>query len=144
MHHIQQEEELDALIREHVLPRLRTGMIIALSGPLGAGKTTFVQHLVRILGGVGQVKSPTFALMRTYTVAHEVLRRVVHVDAYRLEQPEEARVLNLQEELEEAGTIACIEWPERMESELSFATAILRIVITPQEDGTRVVTLVSL
>lgn len=137
MYHIQQEEELDQMIREHVLPRLCSGMVIALSGPLGAGKTTFVQHLVRILGGAGQVKSPTFALMRTYVVAHETLRRVVHVDAYRLERPEESRVLNLSEELEEAGTIACIEWPERMESELLFATAILHIALTPNEDGTR-------
>lgn len=143
MHHIQQEEELDALIREHVLPRLRAGMIIALSGPLGAGKTTFVQRLVHVLGGAGSVKSPTFSLMRAYSVTGNGLQRVIHIDAYRLEQPQEARVLNLPEELEEPGTIACIEWPERIESELAFTAAIIRITITPQEEGMRTVVIAS-
>ena len=106
--------EWPAFLREHLIPRLQPGMILALSGPLGAGKTTCVQQLVTLLGSTAQAKSPTFALMRAYRVHHGAITRVLHIDAYRLERPEDARVLNLEEELVEPGTIACIEWPEQM------------------------------
>ncbi len=125
-------------IQTHILPVLTPGTVLLLSGPLGAGKTTFVQVLVQALGGTVQVKSPTFALMRAYSVDHTQLKRVLHIDAYRLESPEDARVLNLAEELEEAHTIVCIEWPERLTKELFLeATQVLRLEIVPQVDGAR-------
>lgn len=100
---------LDAL-----LPLLKPGTILALSGPLGAGKTTCTQLLLARLGCEDVVKSPTFSLLRTYRVNTSSLKRVLHVDAYRLENETEARVLNLEEELEESGTMVVIEWPERL------------------------------
>lgn len=93
---------------------LRPGMILALSGPLGAGKTTFVQELVAFLGSKDTPKSPTFSLLRTYRLQNEAFKRLLHVDAYRIENEAEMMILNLDEELEESGTIAAIEWPEQI------------------------------
>ncbi len=99
-----------------LVPGLRPGSVIGLSGPLGVGKTTFVQALVRALGGKDVVKSPTFALMRWYHVSYPEIKRVIHVDAYRLEKPEDVLALNLAEELSDDESILVVEWPERMES----------------------------
>ena len=127
-------------IQAEVLPRLQSGTILALSGPLGAGKTTFVQYLVTALGGEASfVKSPTFTLMRSYKVSHGEITRALHIDAYRFESVEEARILNLEEELEVPGTIACIEWAEKLEEMLqAHATRIIRLSLLPEEDGRRV------
>lgn len=101
---------------EAILPGLRPGMILALSGPLGAGKTTFVQVLARALGFPSVPKSPTFSLLRTHTGANHPsgISRLVHVDAYRIEHPKDADVLALDEERSVPGTILCIEWPEHV------------------------------
>src|SRR5574337_1692541 len=99
-------------IADEVIKELKPGAIITLSGPLGAGKTTFVQVLAKALGAKALPKSPTFSLIRTYGVRHAPtgIRRLIHVDAYRLEHPEDARPLNLDEERREPGTILVIEW----------------------------------
>lgn len=99
-----------------ILPKLKPGTIIALSGPLGAGKTTFVQHLARRLGAHRPVVSPTFALMRAYKLhpANKKLSRLIHVDAYRLNNIRDMQTLNLDEELREPGAIMAIEWPQNV------------------------------
>lgn len=101
-----------------VVPMLQPGMLLTLSGPLGAGKTTFVQYLARALGSRRTPKSPTFALLQSYAVSGKEtgITRLLHVDAYRLESEEDMRVLNLDEELQEPGTLIVMEWPERVEA----------------------------
>jgi N-acetylmuramate 1-kinase len=86
---------------------LKAGDVIALSGPLGAGKTTFARALVTRLGGEGEVPSPTFALMQRYETKRLTL---THCDFYRLE-PAELDQLGLDDALEEG--VVLIEWPER-------------------------------
>lgn len=96
--------------------------IVSLSGPLGAGKTTLVQYLAKILGAPKRAISPTFALMRIYKLkfqTHNDIHRLVHVDAYRLEDAKDLVVLDLDEELMEPGTVVLIEWPENIKSWLS-------------------------
>lgn len=108
-------ESWDVVVQE-VLTRLRPTTILTLSGELGAGKTTFVQHLGEALGIKRPPQSPTFALMRIYPVPHHAfVSRIVHVDAYRFESPNEANVLDLDEERAEQGTVVVIEWPEKMQ-----------------------------
>lgn len=98
-----------------IAPALKPGMILGLSGPLGAGKTTFVQALAKELGAASFPKSPTFSLLRTYRLRSAYpLKRLVHVDAYRLETPKDVLPLNLEEELSEPGTVLVIEWAERV------------------------------
>ena len=86
---------------------LKAGDVIALSGPLGAGKTTFARALITRLGGAGEVPSPTFALMQRYETPHLTL---THCDFYRLEPPE-LDELGLDDALSEGAVL--VEWPER-------------------------------
>lgn len=88
---------------------LRAGDVVALSGEIGAGKTTFARGLIAALGGGEEVPSPTFTLVQIYGVAPAP---VWHFDLYRLTRAEEALELGLDEAVGEA--IALIEWPERL------------------------------
>ncbi len=90
---------------------LKAGDVIALSGPLGAGKTTLARALVsRLGGGDDEVPSPTFALMQRYETDRLVL---THCDLYRL-APGELDELGLDDALAEGSVL--IEWPERAEA----------------------------
>ncbi len=88
---------------------LRAGDVVALSGEIGAGKTTLARGLIAALGGGEEVPSPTFTLVQIYDVAPAP---VWHFDLYRLTRAEEALELGIDEALGEA--IALIEWPERL------------------------------
>jgi len=92
--------------------RVRAGDLLALTGPLGAGKTCFTQGLARGLG-IGQVvASPSFVLARHYPGSPGLL----HVDAYRLSSAEEFWDLGLQEPLE--SSVSAVEWASNIEPAL--------------------------
>lgn len=102
----------------------RVGDVIALSGELGAGKTTLARGLLRGLGLDGEAPSPTFTLVQTYEPP-ELRLPVWHCDLYRLEDPEEAIELGLDEAFDEA--LVLIEWPERLGRYLPANTLRLRL-----------------
>jgi N-acetylmuramate 1-kinase len=104
--------ELDRVAQRLAL-FLRIGDFVALRGPLGAGKTTFVRALLRRLGGEDEVQSPTFALLQSYATPRGPVH---HCDFYRLEAEEEVDELGIDELLSEG--IALAEWAERAESRL--------------------------
>jgi len=91
----------------HVLP---PDVTLALHGDMGVGKTTFVQGLAEGLGVPGHVTSPTFAI---YSVYQGKERRLVHLDAYRLENERHIESLLLDEFLISPYCLA-IEWPEKI------------------------------
>ena len=82
---------------------------LALHGDMGVGKTTFVQGLARGLGVPEQVTSPTFAI---YSIYQGSARKLVHLDAYRLEHERQLDALLLEEFLTSPWCLA-IEWPEK-------------------------------
>ncbi len=98
--------------------------VLALVGDLGTGKTTFVQALAQRLGITERVQSPTYILMKTYpldgplTTFGEKRRfnRLVHIDAYRLESPEEFKALKPEEFLDDPKAFVVVEWPEKLGS----------------------------
>jgi tRNA threonylcarbamoyladenosine biosynthesis protein TsaE len=85
---------------------LRPGDVVALSGELGAGKTTLARAVIRALGHEGEVPSPSFTIVETYDLGLPL----VHADFYRLSRPQEAEELGLDDYREGAALIA--EWPE--------------------------------
>src|SRR5687767_7678536 len=89
---------------------LRPGDVVALSGPLGAGKTTLARGILRGLGHGGEVPSPTFNIVVTYEPP-DVRLPAWHVDLYRIELAGELEELGLDEALAEGALI--VEWPER-------------------------------
>jgi tRNA threonylcarbamoyladenosine biosynthesis protein TsaE len=89
---------------------VRPGDVIALSGPLGAGKTSIARGLLAALGLADEAPSPTFAIVQPYEPP-ETRLPVMHVDLYRIEQVEELDELGLDEAREE--WVLLIEWPER-------------------------------
>jgi tRNA threonylcarbamoyladenosine biosynthesis protein TsaE len=94
-----------------IAARLRPGDVVALSGGLGAGKTTLARGIIAGLGHAGEVPSPTFTIVETYAPP-DVRMPLVHADFYRLERPGEADELGLDDYRDGAALIA--EWPERV------------------------------
>jgi tRNA threonylcarbamoyladenosine biosynthesis protein TsaE len=106
--------DADATLRlgAHIARALDTAsaapLVIGLTGELGAGKTTLVRGILRALGVAGTVRSPTFTLLESYSVAS---LEISHLDLYRVQSPLEIEALGIRELLEPAR-VFLIEWPE--------------------------------
>jgi tRNA threonylcarbamoyl adenosine modification protein YjeE len=105
--------------------RLRPGDVVALSGPLGSGKTTLVRAIVRALHGSDQTLSPTFTFWHRY----EGDPPIDHIDLFRIDDPREVVELGLEEALD-GRSVVLVEWwrnasdilpPRRYEIELEGA-----------------------
>lgn len=106
-----------------------SAVVCALHGDLGAGKTTFTQTLARTLEVTEVVTSPTFVIMKGYELTKQSFEKLVHIDAYRIEEIDEMRVLGFGELLGEKGTIMCIEWAENIGSLLPEDTIHIRFAL---------------
>ena len=108
--------ELDTFAQEMLstLSQKDSAHVIALTGDLGVGKTSFTQALAKHLDIAEHVVSPTFMIMRSYQTENPNFKKLVHIDAYRVEDIREMEVLKIPELFSEAGTVICIEWPERI------------------------------
>ncbi|MGD2128917.1 MAG: tRNA (adenosine(37)-N6)-threonylcarbamoyltransferase complex ATPase subunit type 1 TsaE [Lysobacterales bacterium] len=101
--------------------KLEPPLVIYLRGDLGAGKTTFARAYIHALGFSGYVKSPSYGLLETYEAGGQ---RVLHLDLYRIEDPEELEFLALRD-LFTDDTVLLVEWPERGGSVLPKADLVL-------------------
>jgi tRNA threonylcarbamoyladenosine biosynthesis protein TsaE len=108
------DEAATRALGQAIAAGLRVGDVVCLSGPLGAGKSTLARALVRALTHPDEeVPSPTFTLVQFYEGRG---LKLAHFDLYRLEDPDEAYEIGLDEALEDGAVV--IEWPERLAGRL--------------------------
>lgn len=112
--------------------------VFAFYGDMGAGKTTFINELCRVLGvDSDDTASPTFALINEYR-SDTTAELIYHFDFYRIEDLEEAIDLGL-EDYFDSGAICLIEWPERVAAALPADTVSVKIVVN--DDDSRTITM---
>lgn len=103
--------------------------VVALSGDLGAGKTTFAQGVAQALGVGETVQSPTFVIEKVYQLDAQPFACLIHIDAYRLKGPRELDILGWKELLAEPRTLILIEWPEMVPGALPDGAIRIRFDI---------------
>jgi tRNA threonylcarbamoyladenosine biosynthesis protein TsaE len=95
-------------------PHIRPGMVIFLSGELGAGKTSLVRALLRALGETGPVKSPTYALVELYAVSR---LNLYHFDFYRFNESSDWADAGFRDHFD-GSNVCLVEWPEKAAGQL--------------------------
>ena len=114
---------------------LKGALVIAFYGDLGVGKTTLTKEIAKHLGIKDNVISPTFVLMKIYKTKNEIFKKLIHIDAYRLDKSEEINKLGWEDLVEDKNNFIIVEWPERVEEFLPQDT--FRIDIKHEDDTTR-------
>lgn len=114
-----------------IAANLRPGDVVALSGGLGAGKTTLARAIISALGYDAEVPSPSFTIIETYDPP-AVRLPVVHADFYRLVSPSDAAELGLADYRD--GAVLIAEWPENAGG-FGHDPACLQIVLEAAETG---------
>ena len=104
---------------------------ITLHGPLGAGKTTFVRHLLRALGVGGRIKSPTYTVMEPYRAGD---LDIAHFDFYRFNDPREWEEAGFRDVFARPG-LKLAEWPEKADTALPTPDLALHIELAPAAEA---------
>lgn len=125
------------LARKIAKQYLDHGGLITLSGPLGAGKTTFTQSFARALGIRNRITSPTFILSRQYLVPQSSVT-LHHLDLYRLVSSVDLLSINLNELLQDPNNLIIIEWPEKISGYQNLPGLHLKFELLP--DSSRQIT----
>ena len=119
----QATEDLGAALARG-MPVGRPALVLALSGDLGAGKSTLARALLRELGVEGPIRSPTYTLVEPYSTASG---ECLHLDLYRLADPAELDFLGLDEQ--HAGSVLwLVEWPQRGGDRLPPADLMVELI----------------
>lgn len=113
--------------------QVKPGMVVALHGGLGSGKTTFIQGVLQGLGISQRVTSPTFVLLKMYLTPASI--SVFHLDLYRTEPGQDLRSLGLSDILGNDKGIVFIEWPGNISDTLPNNT--VHITFTMQGETGR-------
>lgn len=105
--------------------------VFAVSGQMGAGKTTFITAVCRALGAKGSLSSPTFSIINEYD---SPVGRLLHIDLYRLRDEQEAMQAGVEDVLY-SGDYCFVEWPEK--APLLFPSGTMYLDITTLDESTR-------
>jgi tRNA threonylcarbamoyladenosine biosynthesis protein TsaE len=98
------------------------------TGDLGAGKTTLIKELASLLGSTDIISSPTYTIVNQYLLPNG---NIYHIDAYRLEDEEEAFQAGI-EEIIDSGHFVWIEWPQKIENLLPEKILDIQIFVHPE------------
>jgi tRNA threonylcarbamoyladenosine biosynthesis protein TsaE len=120
-----EDEQATLRVAGNFQQKLLPGLLICLTGTLGAGKTCFVRGCLRAGGYTGAVKSPTFTIVEEYRL-DEI--NIFHMDLYRLSEPLELEYLGIRDYLA-PDAICFIEWPERGTGVLPLPDIVVRFTM---------------
>lgn len=110
-HSVEETQKLGQLLGKE----LQRGIVIALKGDLGSGKTTFIQGLANGLGIKERVISPTFVIMRKYTIENKKeLAHFCHIDFYRIHSSRDIVNLDFEAVIHDPKNVVAVEWAERL------------------------------
>ena len=108
--------------------------VLALNGNLGAGKTTLTQYISKALGIITIVTSPTFTIEKIYELKNQdPFKKLIHIDAYRLENPKELENLGWDEIIKETGNLIVVEWANNVQDILPPNTKTLNLSYVDEE-----------
>ena len=128
--------DIDAVAQKFV-DNMGNRNIFAFYGEMGAGKTTFIKALCKILGVAETITSPTFSIINEYR-SDTTAELIYHFDLYRLESLEEAFDIGV-EDYFDSGALCFLEWPERIADILPNDTVKVSIIVN--DDDTRTITI---
>lgn len=132
---LEDTRDIAAKFAETVRPRASRAAVIALLGALGSGKTAFSKAFAAALGVREiDVTSPTFVIMKSYELGGP-FKKLIHIDAYRLETAAEIEKLGWNELLSDPENLILIEWPENVGQ--AVPSDALRISFTLVDEKTR-------
>ena len=129
--HLTCSVEETVALGERLAATLAPGVVVALTGELGAGKTALTKGLARGLGVTEPITSPTFMLVAEHPARDG--RRLYHVDLYRLDAPQQAVEIGIEEELAPDGW-TIIEWAERLGDLLPPGSVHIQIEILGENE----------
>lgn len=90
------------------------GDILLLNGNLGSGKTTLVKGLAEGLGIGSEITSPTFTLMNVYPTDSTIIKKLIHIDTYRLNDEKELDEIGVEDYFCAADSLCVVEWPDKI------------------------------
>lgn len=120
------------IIKKASQPLNNQAVVLGLVGQLGAGKTTLVQYLAKELGVKQVVNSPTFVLLKEYSIKGQ-WQKLIHIDAYRLPSPQALIDIGLADYLIDPKNFIVIEWADKVKNILPPPTIWLELVLDKQK-----------
>lgn len=120
------------IVASEFLQRAKDRKVFAFNAPMGAGKTTFIAEVCRLLGVCDAVGSPTFSIVNEYRTSTS--SPVYHFDFYRIDDPSEAADIGV-EDYFYSGAMCFIEWPEKLGSLLPEDA--VEVTIRVNDNGSR-------
>jgi tRNA threonylcarbamoyladenosine biosynthesis protein TsaE len=133
---ITQQEMSD--VAKHIIKQLPTHPIVTLAGPLGAGKTTLVQEMLKELGVEGSVISPTYNYVTMYKLKDG--KTIYHFDLYRLNSEDEFIAAGFDEYLYQQESFSFIEWPQVINDLLEHDVVVVKL--EHDADETRLISVI--
>lgn len=139
MFFVSHSDEETKKIASELTASWEAGTVITLSGDLGAGKTTFTKGVAQVLGITKEITSPTFAIMNVYETTHPTIKKLVHIDTYRLKSNEELIGIGAEDFVGAPDTLTIIEWPE-LAAPLLAGKNLVNITLAHTNEGERTIT----
>lgn len=130
-------ENIEALpkVAGQIMTEFPSPSVVMVSGPMGAGKTTLIAQLCKVLGSEDEISSPTFSLVNEYL--RENGESIFHFDMYRIEDESEALDIGI-EEYFMSGNFCFVEWPEKIPGQIPEDSRRLDIKV---DSGKRIISL---